>query len=104
MTLREFINFANLAELDEDVNVDGIDSIALVGGDIELTEDGEKHFKKALDECYVEEEYLIEWNDDPTSNRDENEGCPDVAWLAWELLTALAGYCSQSDYDKWIKE
>ena len=101
ITLREFIKAHNIIESDIDVYVDGIDGIAVVFP-LELTEVGEEYFKDALDMCWVENGgSCIEWESDDT---DDEDGIPNCAWLAWQLLKAQAGYCSVENFDKWFKD
>ena len=99
-TLREYINANNILESDIDVYVDGIEGLAVVFP-IEFTAEGEKHFKDALDKCWVEPgSNIIEWSNDDT---DDDDGIPKVAYLAWDLIAASAGWCTISDHKQWFK-
>lgn len=88
-------------DIDVDVFDDVCDTLSIAFcGPAELTEEGEAHFATALSLgfTFVGDVALIHV-DDP----DEK------TWLrnlkqAKELFYSLAGYCSESDYDKWFKE
>lgn len=96
-TLRDLLHAINILGDDRDVYVDGIDGIA-VCPPVELTPAGSKHFKKALD-ATVEVEYKDDCHRDTYVSDDEE----DVNEKAWELLTSLAGYCSEDDFNKWVE-
>ena len=103
VSFREFLHACNILAIDEDVNVDGLDSIALVAGELSLTPAGEKHFSKALDRCFVESgSYTIEWNDDE-EYEDGDDEVPKIANLANDLLLAFAGYCTERHYQEWFE-
>ena len=88
-------------DIDVDVFDDVCDALSIAFcGPAELTEAGKEHFAKALalDFTFVGDVALIHV-DDP----DEK------TWMcnlkqAKELFYSLAGYCSESDYEKWFKE
>lgn len=98
MKLKDLFEFINANEEDIDVYVDGIDRIAVVAPVI-LTEEGKKHFADAL-ELEVKKYTVI--GDD--KDYDDLESDSGRLYLAWELLTGLAGYCSYNDYNKWFEE
>lgn len=82
MTIREFIkNYDG----DVDVFVDGEGCIAYCG--TQLTPEGEEAFKDVLD---------LEMTGDCVLGSDEE--CS----RAWEFFVSAAGYCPESDYDKWF--
>ena len=100
-TLRKLINWVNNFEEDIDVNVDGTDfGIALCHG-TELTEEGKKHFAKAL-ELPIREKWLVECDDSEEYDKYDN-GEESSVGLAVELLEGLAGYISQREYDLYFK-
>lgn len=103
MTLQGFFDFVNANEEDFDLYVDGIDSIA-VCSPAKLTEEGKKHFGSVLD--MEVKHYTVIGNDkdyeDLEAYEEEDKGDGGRLVLAWELLKALAGYCSCEDHDKWI--
>lgn len=101
-TLGKLINWVNDFEEDIDVNVDGTDfSIALCHG-TELTEEGKKHFAKAL-ELPIREKWLVECDDSEEYDKYDN-GEESSVGLAVELLEGLAGYISIEEYDLYFKE
>lgn len=95
-TLKDLLHAINILGDDRDVFVDGIDAIA-VCPPVKLTTAGLKHFKKAL-AATVEVEYEGDYYRDTYISDDE-----DVNEEAWELLKALAGYCSEDDFNKWFE-
>lgn len=95
-TLKDLLHAINILGDDRDVFVDGIDAIA-VCPPVKLTTAGLKHFKKAL-AATVEVEYKDDSHRDTYISDDE-----DVNEEAWELLTALAGYCSVDNFNKWFE-
>ena len=95
-TLKDLLHAINILGDDRDVFVDGIDAIA-VCPPVNLTTAGLKHFKKAL-AATVEVEYKDDCHCDTYISDDE-----DVNEEAWELLKALAGYCSEDDFNKWFE-
>lgn len=97
-TLKDLLHAINILGDDRDVFVDGIDAIA-VCPPVKLTPAGLKHFKKALD-ATVEVEYKDDCHRDTYVSDDEE----DVNEAAWELLKALAGYCSEDDFNKWVED
>ena len=100
-TLRKLINWVNDFEEDIDVNVDGTDfGIAFCHG-TELTEEGKKHFAKAL-ELPIREKWLVECDDSEEYDKYDN-GEESSVGLAVELLEGLAGYISQREYDLYFK-
>ena len=100
-TLRKLINWVNDFEQDIDVDVDGTDfSIALCHG-TELTEEGKKHFAKAL-ELPIREKWVVECDDSEEYDKYDN-GEESAVGLAVELLEGLAGYISQYEYDLYFK-
>lgn len=100
-TLGKLINWVNDFEQDIDVDVDGTDfGIALCHG-TELTEEGKKHFAKAL-ELPIREKWLVECDDSEEYDKYDN-GEESSVGLAVELLEGLAGYISQREYDLYFK-
>lgn len=98
-TLRELIHHLNAHEEDVDVSVDGMgNSIAIVGGEIGLTELGRQKFGAVLD--MELDGYTIIGTDEDYDLLDEGKG---NLTLVWEFLTAMAGYCSCTDYEKWFE-
>lgn len=96
-TLKDFLHAINILGEDRDVFVDGEDSIA-VCPPVKFTSEGLNHFKKALT-ATVEVEYKNDCHRD-TYVSDEEEG---VNEAAWDLLSSLAGYCSESKFNKWFE-
>lgn len=96
-TLQELLHAINIIGEDRDVCVDGIDSIA-VCPPVKFTPAGREHFKQALtanvEVCYENDSH----EDTYVSDADEA-----INEMAWDLLTALAGYCSCDGYDQWFE-
>lgn len=96
-TLKDLLHAINILGEDCDVFVDGEDSIT-VYPPIKFTPEGLKHFKKAL-AATVEVEYKgYSHRDTYVSDEDVN-----VNEEAWNLLVSLAGYCSESEFNKWFE-
>ena len=96
-TLKDLLHAINILGEDRDVTVDGIDAIA-VCPPVRFTPEGLKHFRKALG-ATVEVEYKNDCHCD-TYVSDDDE---DVNNEAWNLLTSLAGYCSESKFNNWFE-
>lgn len=69
---------------------------------VELTDEGEEYFGWTLDNVFLNVDEDNQWAEVIC-----DEG--DYPWQrikrkAFELLDAIAGYCSEKDYDKWFKE
>ena len=101
ITLQEWFDILSFIDEDVDISVDGLDSIAYCP--IELTEEGYKEFQLAFDKCYVTKDYpyTIMWDNDET---DDEDGIPTCAYNAWDLISSMAGYCSDKDYKLWFKD
>lgn len=97
VTLAELLHAINILGDDRDVTVDGIDSIA-VCPPLKLTPLARQHFEKALN-AVVEVEYENDSHQD-TYVSDPDEEIDDAAW---ELLSALAGYCASDNFEKWFE-
>lgn len=102
-TLRDLLRAISVLETSVDVSVDGTDfSIAVEGCDgIRLTPKAEKHFERALalpigDGCYVTT------NNDSDFDEYDESGTGAIA-EAEDLLEALAGYCSTTDFAEWFE-
>ena len=98
MTVLEFLSQA----IDIDV-ADDIDESLYIGfcGPVELTEAGKAEFGRVLDVDVeiVDHDHAIVHVDD------SDEGTWKSRLLvARRLFQAAAGYCSESDFDKWFKE
>ena len=103
MTVRDFI--AQDIEIDVYDNVtDGI-GVCFIGP-MELTDEGEKHFKKLLD-------LDIEINNDPgwqfenayvLIDDDDGDAWKERLEMAKEFFYAAAGYCAEDEYRLWFKE
>lgn len=103
MKVKDFIELCNREFLDVDVydNVCEELGIAYCGDSIELTTEGKEHFKEAL-------EFDIDYDADYSTaivDIDDVEG----VWQkklrkAKEFFYAAAGYCADSDYQKWFRE
>lgn len=105
LTVRELIHYLNCTEEDRDIYVDGIDGIAVCGGEIALTPAGMEKFKTVLD-MELNGDCIIGTDDDYealSKYQEEDEGRGGKLQLAWTFLAALAGYCSCENYDKWFK-
>lgn len=89
--LRDLLYAINILGEDEDVTVDGINTIA-VYPPIKFTPKGLEHFKYALDAPLLENDSLVVSS--PTEEQDE---------AAWELLSSLAGYCPSSKFKEWFE-
>ena len=97
-TIRDLL----LMDVDIDVYDNVCESLAIAFcGPMNLTEEGEEHFKDVLDlpvSIYTDDNVAI-------IDVDDSEG----VWQkklkgAKELFYALAGYCSVTDYDTWFIE
>ena len=105
MRLIDFL--ANNTE-DIDLYVDGIDGIAVCPADElpMLTPKGYEHFRDCFD--LNVEGNLVEGDDedyDAMYDYEDNErGDGGRMYLAWEFISALAGYCSATKYEKWFDE
>lgn len=96
-TLQDLLHAINILGDDIDITVDGIDSIAVVPP-VMLTKEGKKHFEKALnakvivdyDKNHTHRGTYVSDDDEKTDRK------------AWELLSALSGYCSCEDFDSWF--
>lgn len=105
MRLIDFL--ANNTE-DIDLYVDGIDGIAVCPADElpMLTPEGYEHFRDCFD--LNVEGYLVEGDDEDYDAmydyEDNDRGDGGRMYLAWELISALAGYCSSTNYEKWFDE
>ncbi len=96
--LKTYLGMLRAAEEDVDLFVDGIDSLAYCG--TELTEEGEAYFNDCLTKCYIEDsDNVVMWDSDDT---DDEDGIPECAYQAWELITAMAGYCPCDLHEKWF--
>ena len=105
VTLRQYLDALNIIGGGRDINVDGIDGIAVESPVQELTDEGLKHFSPCLDLIMdgdtvtgTDEDYdrLYEFQEEDTGDGGKLQ-------LAWEYLTAMAGYCSTGNYDKWFR-
>lgn len=102
ITFDEYLNACRIIGEDRDIEVDNHDSIVYCGE--ELTEEGRRHFAKAL----VLPMYQTEDGDicpcviseDEADYDEDNEDS--ALNLAWEMLCSMAGYCSCEDYDRWF--
>lgn len=104
VTLREFLHVYNALKHEAiDVLVDGTDfCIAVCFGEIRLTNEAQRHFADALDKLYMYDESCITTDVDEHFDEYEEKGTGPIA-LAAELLAAMAGYCSCSDFEKWFE-
>lgn len=99
-TVKDLLHAINVIGDDRDVFVDGIDSIA-VCPPVKLTPEGLEHFKDALGA-----RVLVEYGkgdngrheDTYISDTDERNDA-----RAWNLLQALAGYCSVDNFKRWFE-
>lgn len=96
-TLKDLLHAINILGDDRDIFVDGQDAIA-VCPPIRFTHEGQNHFRIAL-EATVEVEYK---NDSHLSTyvSDDEENVNEEAWI---LLASLAGFCSESKFNKWFE-
>lgn len=102
VTLGRLIDYVNDFNDDIDVNVDGTDfSCALCAG-TELTDEGKKHFEKALT-LPVRDKWLVECDDDDEYDKYDN-GEENVIDLAIELIAGLSGQIPTSKFRKWFRE
>ena len=102
VTLREWLHVHNESVEDIDVSVDGTTCyIAVCFGDIRFTPEGEEYFKDALDNLHMSGSCIVSDRDEDYDEY-EDKGTGRIA-LAEQLLYALAGYVSVSDYDKWFE-
>lgn len=103
ITLREFLHVYNaLGHESIDVSVDGTGfCIAVEFGEIRFTKEAQQHFADALDKLYMYDESCITTDVDEHFDEYEEKGTGPIA-LAVELVAAMAGYCSCSDFEKWF--
>jgi len=87
--LRDLLHSINVLDIDIDVAVDGIDSIA-VCSPVKFTPKGLNRFEKALN---------IETEGSIVGMQSDDEECEE----AWTLLKSLAGYCPCDDFDQWFE-
>lgn len=105
MTLIDFL--LNNTE-DIDLYVDAIDGIAVCPADElpKLTMRGIEKFKECFD--LPVDGHLVEGTGDDYDRladyQDDDEGDGGRLQLAWEFLCALAGFCSQKNFDIWFDE
>lgn len=102
ISLREFFHVRNGIYGDSiDLDVEGTDcSIAVEFGDIKLTPVGEFRFGKGLDKLQMDGTVIVSPDKKDYSLAEYNMG---ALASAKELLKALAGQCSCTDYDKWFR-
>lgn len=108
ITFEEYLR--NLKE-DTDVTIDGTGQSCAVCVPVpELTEEGRRHFGPALS-LFMDKESrdLVISNNgnvytDYAEWEEEDRGSGGPLRLAVDLIYAMAGYCSCSDYDRWFKE
>ena len=101
VTFREFLHVHNATDDDIDMYVDGTNCyMAVCFGDIRLTPEAEAEFGECLDKLRVEGTYVVSDNDEDYDIVDEDEG---LLFKAACFIEALAGYCSESDYEKWFE-
>lgn len=93
-TLKELLHAINILGEDRDVLVDGIDSIA-VCPPVRLTPAGRSYWHNALHATVVV---------------DHDRGCSYVSDAnmavdeqAFDLLSALAGYCGSASFERWFE-
>lgn len=78
---------------------------------LKLTNEGEKHFKKALDYkvASIGKDILI-LDTVASVSKKEIEACdfedtfPEATQNVIDFFWSIAGYCSVEDYDKWFEE
>ena len=103
MTILEFINLCNEHDYDVDICSDYTDELQTnyVGDStFEFTEVGLKRFSKVLS---LEIDYTEGDSDAVVHIPEEDEGEMDECeYQVDRLFTALAGYCSVYDSDKWF--
>ena len=97
ISLEALLHAINILGDDRDVIVDGIDYIA-VCPPVKLTPKGRKHFEQALT-ANVNVEYKNDSHDSTYVSDDDEK----INQMAWELLSALAGYCYVDGYDQWFE-
>lgn len=105
LTVREFIHYINAMGQDVDVQVDGVDYIAVVGGNIALTPKGMEKFGPVLD--MKMDGFCIVGSDEDYNKLDiynETDALDGGnLMLAWDFLRSLAGYCPASLFDEWFE-
>lgn len=104
-TLEDLLDSINSNGNDVDVDVDGVNCIA-VCPPVCLTEKGRKQFETAL--SLPVEEHCVKGEDkdyqDVSEYMENGKGDGGRLLLAWKLLKSLAGYCGCSDYEKWFED
>lgn len=96
-TLKDLLHAINILGDDHDVFVDSQDAIA-VCPPVKFTDEGLKHFKKALGST-VEVEYKNDCHCNTYVSDDEEDANEE----AWNLLASLAGYCADSKFQIWFE-
>lgn len=98
VTLKEYLDSNKDIECDLAGNRDL--QATFIWEDIELTEEGYKKFKPIMD-CEVDLAYEDSGYVEVLVGDDPNDELTD---MLDEFALSVAGYCSNSDYDKWFKE
>lgn len=106
MTLGEFITKYS-GDIDVYDDYDESLGIAFCGGDVALTDEGEKHFADVmgLDVELYTSCAVVNVNDliDPDLDPDVDPDDPIFAKVK-ELFYTFAGYCPEENYNKYVKE
>ena len=97
VTLQELLHAINILGDEQNVTVDGIDTIA-VCPPVKMTPAGRKHFEQALTA-----NVNVEYKNDSHWDRYVSDAEEKINQMAWELLSALAGYCYADNYDQWFE-
>lgn len=98
ITLREFLQSVRNLKEERDVYIDTMEGFSY-GGTL-LTEEGERVFAEAL-ELPMEGNCVYSPDDADYPLIDKGEG---KLYLAFLLISGMAGYCSCEDWDKWFIE
>lgn len=101
-----FLEYLRTRTEDVDVYVDGVDGIAFCPESFRLTNAGVEKFKPVFD-MEMDGDTVIGNDDDYDDLCDYEEngnGDGGRLYLAWELLCAMAGYCSVKNHREWFNE
>lgn len=102
MTVRDFI----AQDIEIDIYDDVTDEIGVCfTGPMELTAEGEEHFKELLD-LDVEIKDAPGWGDNAyvLIDGDDGDAWEDRLEIAKEFFYAAAGYCTDDEYHLWFRD
>jgi len=105
LTFGEMLHYINAMGEDFDIYVDGLDGLAVVGGDIRFTPAGLEKFSPVFDmpmSAYMVTGTAKDY-EDLEAMLEHGRGDGGRLKLAYDLIWSLAGYCSCEQYEKWFE-